>query len=131
MVKFVNDCKFERMGCFTYSNEEGTPAFNMKDQINEDTKSSRCDILMREQERIIEEYGKSQIGNIIKVIVDGFDEESSMWVGRSEADSPDVDGRVYFNFEGNIDVCAVKFVYVKVLSNNQCDLVGEVCKVCN
>lgn len=130
LVRFVNDCKFERMGCFMYSNEEDTPAFNMKDQIDEDIKSSRCDILMREQERIIENYNRSQIGNVIKVIVDGFDEELNMWIGRSEADSPDVDGRVYFNFEGNIDVCAGKFVYVKILSYDQCDLVGEVCRVC-
>ena len=59
-----------------------------------------------------------------------FDEELNMWIGRSEADSPDVDGRVYFSFEGNVDVCVGQFVYVKILSYNQCDLVGKVCRVC-
>lgn len=125
LVKFVNECKFERMGCFKYSNEEDTPAFSMKNQIDEDIKSSRCDILIREQERIMEDYSRTQIGKVIKVIVDGFDEEQNMWVGRSEADSPDVDGRVYFTSDRGIDVYAGKFIYVNIMSFDQCDLIGE------
>lgn len=125
LVKFVNECKFERMGCSKYSNEEDTPAFSMKNQIDEDIKSSRCDILIREQERIMEDYSRTQIGKVIKVIVDGFDEEQNMWVGRSEADSPDVDGRVYFTSDRGIDVYAGKFIYVNIMSFDQCDLIGE------
>ena len=129
LVRFVNECRFERMGCFKYSNEEDTPAFNMKDQVDEDIKLSRCDILIREQERIMEDYSRSQIGKVIKVIVDGFDEEQNMWVGRSEADSPDVDGRVYFSSDGDIDVCVGRFIYVDITSYDQCDLIGKAFKI--
>lgn len=129
LVKFVNECKFERMGCFKYSNEEDTPAFNMNDQVDEDIKLSRCDILTREQEHIMEEYNKAQVGKVIKVIVDGFDEEQNMWVGRSVADSPDVDGRVYFDVSDDVDVCVGNFVNVKITSYNQCDLIGNVCEI--
>lgn len=130
LVRFVNECRFERMGCFKYSNEEDTPAFNMKNQVDEDIKLSRCDILIREQERIMEDYSRLQVGKVIKVIVDGFDEEQNMWVGRSEADSPDVDGRIYFSSDGDIDVCVGRFIYVEITSYDQCDLIGKVFKIC-
>lgn len=125
LLEFVRDIKFERMGSFTYSLEEDTKAYLMENQINEETKALRKDILMREQEKIMDEYGKSMCGKITQVITDGFSEESKMWEGRSYADSPDVDGRVYFTCQEKNKSLYGKMVYVKILEYDYCDLIGE------
>ena len=93
LVDFTKEIRFERMGAFAYSHEEGTYAFkNYKDEIPEDVKQDRLDYLMRIQERISADVNNSKIGNIYKVILDR--EEDDFYIGRTEYDSPEVDPEV-------------------------------------
>lgn len=93
LVDFTKEIRFERMGAFAYSHEEGTYAFkNYKDEIPEDVKQDRLDYLMRIQERISADVNNSKTGNIYKVILDR--EEDDFYIGRTEYDSPEVDPEV-------------------------------------
>lgn len=93
LVDFTKEIRFERMGAFAYSHEEGTYAFkNYKDEIPEDEKQDRLDYLMRIQERISADVNNSKIGNTYKVILDR--EEDDFYIGRTEYDSPEVDPEV-------------------------------------
>lgn len=96
LAQFVKDAKFQRLGCFAYSQEEGTPAANMPNQIRREVKERRAELIMLEQQEILEEYNKSMEGKIIKVLVEGFDDESGCYYGRSEADAPEIDSTVQF-----------------------------------
>lgn len=124
LSEFVNDIKFERMGCFAYSQEEDTPAARMPDQIDEEVKNRRAEILMEQQQLIMEKYNEGLIGKEIEVLVEGFDRYAECFFGRSKADSPDVDGKVFFTCSGEKpregDI-------VKVMVNDflDCDPIGE------
>lgn len=124
LSEFVNDIKFERMGCFAYSQEEDTPAARMPEQIDEDVKNRRAEILMEQQQIIMEKYNESLLGKEIDVLVEGFDRYAECFFGRSKADSPDVDGKVFFTAserkprEGEI-------VKVRVDDFLDCDPIGE------
>ena len=124
LSEFVNDIKFERMGCFPYSQEEDTPAAKMPDQIDEDIKERRAEILMEQQQYIMEKYNETLIGKEIEVLVEGFDRYAECFFGRSKADSPDVDGKVFFTCsdrkprEGEI-------IKVRIDDFLDCDPIGE------
>lgn len=124
LAEFANEMKFERMGCFPYSQEEDTPAARMAEQIDEDVKNHRADILMEQQQLVMERYNSTLIGKTIDVIVEGFDKYAECFFGRSKADSPDVDGKVFFTCpdkkprEGDI-------VSVRVDDFLDCDPIGE------
>ncbi|PKM62357.1 MAG: 30S ribosomal protein S12 methylthiotransferase RimO [Firmicutes bacterium HGW-Firmicutes-21] len=94
--KFVKDTKFERLGVFTYSREENTPAYDLPEQISEKLKRKRFDIIMSEQQRIHNEFNKSFIGKNVRVICEGYDTVAESFYGRSYADAPDIDGKIYF-----------------------------------
>ena len=96
LSEFVNDIKFERMGCFPYSQEEDTPAARMPNQIDEEVKERRAEILMEQQQFIMEKYNEALLGKELEVLVEGFDRYAECFFGRSKADSPDVDGKVFF-----------------------------------
>lgn len=96
LCEFIREVKFERFGAFTYSREENTPAYNLPDQIDEQVKQDRCDILMREQLAVTEEFNEKQIGKEITVLCEGYDEVAEAYVGRSASDAPDIDGMVIF-----------------------------------
>lgn len=127
LSEFVNEIKFERMGCFPYSQEEDTPAARMPDQIDEDIKNRRAEILMEQQQTIMEQYNQSLIGREIDVLVEGFDRYAECFFGRSRADSPDVDGKVFF-------VCPEKkpkegdMIKVRIDDFLDCDPIGEMIK---
>ncbi len=93
---FVEEMKFDRMGCFAYSQEEDTPAAKMTDQLDEDTKRRRQNIIMEQQGRIATEINHKYIGKRIGVLCEGFDRDSGCYFGRSAGDAPEVDGKVYF-----------------------------------
>ncbi len=124
LAEFANEIKFERMGCFAYSQEEDTPAAKMPDQIDEDVKERRAEILMEQQQLVMEKYNESLLGKEIEVLVEGFDRYAECFFGRSKADSPDVDGKVFFTctdrkpYEGEI-------VKVRVDDFLGCDPIGE------
>lgn len=123
LAEFVKDIKFERMGCFAYSAEEDTPAAVMNNQVEEDVKLRRREIIMEDQMKIMEEYCKKMLGKTLTVLVEGFDEKTNHWFGRSIADSPDVDGKVLFKTDKNMPITG-DFISVKVDDFTDCDLLG-------
>ena len=110
------------MGVFTYSREEDTPAYDLPDQIDEQVKQDRFDILMREQLEINEENNKKYIGKTIRVLCEDFDPVSEAHFGRSAADAPEIDGKVYFKAEHRI--APGSFVDVKIREVVDYDLYG-------
>ena len=123
LTRLVKEVRFERLGCFTYSREDDTPAYDMPDQIDEETKRRRADIVMTEQLAIAEEFARSLIGRELEVVVDGLDEESGIYYGRSYMDAPDIDTRVYFDspYEHEIG----EYVTVTVTDSRGYDLMAE------
>ena len=121
LCKFVKDMKFDKMGCFTFSPEEDTPAFDMKNQIDEDVKKRRQEVLMNAQFFITEASNKGRVGNVYKVIVDSF--ADGKYTGRSYMDSPEIDSGIIFtsNKKHNIG----DFVDVKITDFDGYDLIGE------
>jgi ribosomal protein S12 methylthiotransferase len=96
LVDFVEEQKFQRLGVFTYSYEEGTPAVRLPDHLSEDIKNSRRDQLMAVQQQIAFDWNNAQVGRRLDVIIDRpLPDEKNTWLGRSYADAPDVDGVVY------------------------------------
>ena len=96
LKEFVQEMRFERLGVFTYSCEEGTPAAKFPDQIDEDVKKARKDELMSIQELISYENLTGHIGEIFDVVVDGYLPDEDVYVGRTYMDAPDVDGAFFF-----------------------------------
>lgn len=124
LAAFAKEIRFERMGCFTYSREEGTPAAKMSDQIEEDVKQHRQELIMEEQMRLMDENCAAMKGRTITVLCEGFDRYAECFFGRSAADAPDVDGKVFFTVTGK-KPAAGQFVQVAVTDAMDCDLVGE------
>ena len=122
LCEFVKEQKFARAGVFTYSREEGTPAYDFEDQIDEQVKQDRMDILMQMQMRISDEINNEKIGSVVNVLCEDYDAVSEYHFGRSEADAPEIDGKVFFKFDGRI--APGSFVKVKVRSTTDYDLCG-------
>ena len=123
LTRLVKEVRFERLGCFAYSREDDTPAYDMPDQIDEETKRRRADIVMTEQLAIAEEFARSLIGRELEVVVDGLDEESGIYYGRSYMDAPDIDTRVYFDSPYEHEVG--EYVTVTVTDSRGYDLMAE------
>jgi len=121
---FVEEMRFEKMGVFTFSREEGTPAYDMPGQISEDVMQERYHDLMSLQSRISEEVNRKLEGQVIDVLVEGRDQEqNNIAVGRSYREAPDVDGQVYI--EGDATSQPGDIVRVRVLQGFTYDVVGE------
>ena len=125
LAEFVRGIRFERLGCFTYSQEEGTAAAEMPDQIDEEVKRHRMDLIMEDQMNIMQEWGEKQVGKTVRVLVEGFDRYAECWFGRSYADSPDIDGKIFFTAKG-VKPKIGSFVNVKITECIDCDLTGEI-----
>lgn len=121
LCEFVKDIKFDKMGCFTFSPEEDTPAFDMKNQIDEDVKKRRQEVLMNVQFFITEASNKGRVGNIYKVIVDSF--ADGKYTGRSYMDSPEIDSGIIFTSNKELNIG--DFVDVKITDFDGYDLIGE------
>lgn len=118
---FVKEVKFDKMGCFAFSPEEDTPAYDMDNQIDDDVKKRRQEILMNTQFYITEASNKNRVGNVYKVIVDSFDD--GRYVGRSYMDSPEIDSGIIFTSDKKINIG--EFVFVKITDYDGYDLIGE------
>lgn len=121
LCEFVKDMKFDKMGCFTFSPEEDTPAFDMKNQIDEDVKKRRQEVLMNAQFFITEASNKGRVGNVYKVIVDSF--ADGKYTGRSYMDSPEIDSGIIFTSNKELNIG--DFVDVKITDFDGYDLIGE------
>lgn len=122
--EFVKEGNFERLGVFSYSREEGTPAYDFESQVSEKTKERRRDILMREQLRIHTAFNESLIGKTLKVICEGYDEVAESYFGRCFADAPDIDGKVFFSSPRRLKEGI--FVDVEITEVFDYDLLGKV-----
>ena len=127
LSEFVEEMKFDRLGCFAYSIEENTPAASMKDQLDEETKRHRQNIIMEQQGRIMAERNRKFIGKRIDVLCEGYDTETSCWYGRTYADAPEVDGRIYFITEGNARPRIGEVCRIAVSDSLDYDLMGIMC----
>ena len=121
LCDFLRRAKLERAGVFPYSPEEGTPACSME-RPDTETAERRCDLITELQSRIMDEFNESRIGTVQEVLAEGFDVVAECWYGRSYADSPDVDGKVFFTGK---DVQPGTFVRVRITEVLDGDLVGE------
>lgn len=121
LCEFVKDIKFDKMGCFTFSPEEDTPAFDMENQIDEDVKKRRQEVLMNAQFFITEASNKGRVGNVYKVIVDSF--ADGKYTGRSYMDSPEIDSGIIFTSNKELNIG--DFVDVKITDFDGYDLIGE------
>lgn len=122
LCDFVKEARFEKLGAFSYSVEDGTAAAKLDGQLDDDVKLSRQEILMQIQSEISKELQKERLGKIVEVICEGYDEENLMYYGRSQADSLDVDGTVYFAASDEVKIG--EFVNVKILDTDNYDCTG-------
>lgn len=119
---FVDEVQFDKMGCFAFSPEEDTLAFDMDCQIDENVKKRRQEVLMNNQYTITENLNKKRIGRIYKVIIDEYADDKYM--GRSYMDSPEIDSGIIFTSKSKHNIG--DFVYVKITDYDGYDLIGVV-----
>ena len=124
VAEFLKDVQFERMGCFAYSQEEDTPAAELPDQIDEDVKERRAEILLGDQMDLMDAQGQELIGQTLEVLVEGFDRYAECWFGRSYRDAPDIDGKVFFTTGGKRPRLG-SFVQVEITDCMDADLTGQ------
>lgn len=123
MMQWVEDTRFDRLGCFTYSHEENTHAHSLVDDVPEEVKQERADRIMELQQEISFEKNQEKIGKTFKVLVDKKD--GAYFVGRTEFDSPEVDNEVLI--DASVDYATIgSFVNVKVDSAEEFDLYGHI-----
>ena len=124
LCQFVTETGIERAGVFQYSREEGTLAARMENQVPEEIARQRVERLVELQSRVLDAYNESRLGTVMEVLCEGFDNEMGCYVGRTYADSVEVDGHVYFTAAGLVP--AGTFVNVRMTGTEDGDLTGEV-----
>ena len=124
LCAFLKEVRLERAGVFRFSPEEGTPAAEMPDQVDEETAQRRTELLVDLQSRMMDRYNEDRLGAVMEVLCEGFDSAAGCYAGRTYADSPDIDGKVYFTAAGLIP--AGEFVHVRITGVSDGDLTGEV-----
>jgi len=122
LCEFVKETKFDRFGAFTYSREEDTPAYDMPDQIDEQQKQDRLDRVMAIQYDIVAEKNESMQGRTVRVLCEDYDVVSGCYFGRTAADAPEIDGRVFFT--SGKKLAAGDFVDVRIDGTIDYDLTG-------
>ena len=125
LADFVKDMRFDRLGCFPYSQEEGTKAAEMPDQLDEETKQRRADVIMEQQQIIMAQNNEKMIGKTIEVVTECFDRYGECYFGRSAADAPDIDGKIFFRSPER-KLTSGSFVKVNITETLDYDLIGEI-----
>lgn len=123
LADFVKEARFDRLGVFAYSQEEDTPAAKFPDQIAEEIKESRRRKIMEIQQKISLEKNKEKLGTTLDVLVEGYDEESYLFYGRSRGDSIDIDSKVYFGTDDEVKEGDI--IRVEILDADEYDLTGK------
>ena len=122
LCEFLQEVRIERAGVFPYSPEGGTPAAKME-RVDTDEAERRADLIVDVQSRIMDDFNDSRMGGVTEVLCDGFDNQAMMFVGRSYAESPDIDGRIYFTADHEVE--AGQFVPVRITGTMDGELTGE------
>lgn len=124
LADFVKDMEFDRLGCFPYSEEEGTVATEMDGQVDEETRQKRAEIIMDMQNIIAEKKNAQKLGKIIEAVVEGYDKFGECYFGRTAADAPDIDGKVFFTSDKKLKVG--DYVNIEITETLDYDLIGVV-----
>lgn len=124
LCDFLRETRMERAGVFPYSPEEGTPAAVMPSQVEPETALRRAELLTDLQSRVMDAWNGERLGTVMEVLCEGFDAGRGCWVGRTYADSPDIDGHVFFSASGPI--AAGDFFNVRITGVSEGDLTGEI-----
>ena len=124
LMEFVDEIEFGRLGVFTYSAEEGTPAAKMSDQVPEEVKELYRNEIMELQQEISYDINKRQIGNILEVVVDGYLYEDDMYACRSYMDAPDIDGLVFV--KSDRELLSGDYINVEITDCNEYDLIAKI-----
>lgn len=124
MEQFVREVRFDRLGCFAYSAEDGTPAAEMAEQLDDEVKQRRADHIMEVQMGISEENNQKMLGKTVEVVAEGFDRYAECYYGRTAADAPDIDGKIFFTAKKR--PYSGQFLTVRVTDTMDYDLIGEV-----
>ncbi len=122
LCTFVREAQFDKLGVFCYSREEGTPAYDLPDQIEEEVKERRRDVLETIQADIVEQKQQALIGKELTVLTEGYDRFGECWFGRSYMEAPDIDGKIFFTGNGSIQ--PGRFVRVSIEDTMDFDLIG-------
>ena len=123
LCEFLKQAKFDRLGCFTYSREEGTVAADFEDQVDPEVAERRAEVIMLAQQRIVDENNEKMIGKTLTTVVEGFDKYAECYFGRSEFDAPEIDAKIFFASEKPLRIG--DFVEVEILEAMDYDLMGE------
>lgn len=126
LCRFIKEAKFERFGAFTYSREEDTPSYDFPEQIDEQVKQDRYDILMQTQLAVSETYNESRIGQVLHVLCEGYDPVAESHYGRSYAEAADIDGKIWFTAKNpRLRIAEGEMIDVKITDALDYDLVGK------
>ena len=125
LLSFVKEMRFDRLGAFAYSQEEGTPAAQLPNQLPDEVKAARAEQILAAQAVISDEMQQAKIGTTVESLVEGYDEESLMYFGRTQGDAPEVDNTIYFAAER--ELLPGEFVQVEILNADTYELIGQVC----
>jgi len=123
LSEFLKEARFERLGVFPYSEEEGTPAAKLEGKVSEKTKLKRFDTLMKNQMSIHGDHNKALVGKTLEVLCEGFDKPGEVYYGRSYGDAPEIDGKVYFTSSQKVKTG--EFVKIEINEAMDYDLIGE------
>ncbi len=123
LAEFINEIEFDRLGCFEFSPQEGTPAFEMVDDVEPDVKLRRGEIIMQDQLEIVTLKNRERIGKTFKVLVEDYDAYSDSYSGRTYMDAPEIDGSISFTTNKNYETG--DFADVVVIGVNDYDLIGK------
>ena len=124
LCEFLQEQRIQRAGVFQFSPEEGTLAADMADQVDGDIAQRRVELVVDLQSRVMDDFNEERLGSVVEVLCEGFDSNEGCYVGRSYADSVEIDGRVLFTAAGLIP--AGEFVYVRITGMSDGDLTGEI-----
>ncbi|MBQ8903293.1 MAG: 30S ribosomal protein S12 methylthiotransferase RimO [Oscillospiraceae bacterium] len=124
LAEFAHEIRFERLGCFAYSQEDGTPAADFPNQVADAEKEHRAEIIMEQQDVRVGDYCNDRIGTETEAVVEGYDRYSEMFFGRDASYAPEIDGMMYFTSEKKLALG--EFVKVRITDNLENNLLGEV-----
>lgn len=120
---FVQEMQFDHLGCFAYSEEEGTRAAEFEDQIDEDVRQHRADIIMEQQQEVNAEKNAAKIGSRLTAVIEGYDRYAGCYFGRTAADAPDIDGKIFIKSENRLRLG--QYITVEVFDTLDYDLLAE------
>ena len=123
LCDFLGEQKLQRVGAFPYSPEEGTPAAKMLNRVDTEEAQRRAELVMEIQTQVMDEFNDSRMGDTVEVLCDGWDGQSMSYVGRSYAESPGIDGSIYFTSDSPVE--AGDFVRVRITGAMDGELTGE------